>query len=1749
MGLDKRPPLPAPTDISSADQASAVGINDFATDLSTRTDKTSYSIPEDGSPVTITTKKIRNERDQSQASLLIEYFEAGKSGEKARSRPSVRVRVTPSSSKRSKKAHDHIQITETTRDRKPSYTRRISLPGATEFVDGTEISELSENSSGRPPVEVEVLQHSELSTSDLAPTRFVPLPSEISTLPTDSFLDHSSAFQSPRKSRTDHLEEAAEAAAIGAAGAYAMEKVEDARHSRARSGERLYKKVAEKREKDSAGRVREKTSRTKERSGRSRSASQEYIADHNETTKTLSTRHRDDKYLDPGFQASEISGVSDRSMRSAHSATSINNPKLLGIVEDTIKRLILPELTALKEEQNLQKKRLKYEEITRDSKAPAGSREDLRRLSKTSSMPSVRRTDTFGEEREVIRTSESPRARKTRRSSRESTSDRSLETAVRDESSHSRRHSSGEKRRSHTKEAALAAGAAGAALGLTAANLRHHESSSSIDGKRERRKKHSSKSRSRTNSVSESLEEVSRREIIPPLPMQSMVESDITRDSILSADTERPPSRGSVSERTPIREIQEVSRGSPLHVISPARTPNRERTPASVRESIRHYEDRRSPASDRGMSKTKAAGLAAAGVAAGTALGAAMHNRRHHDVVDHDEYEEEYHNGELSPVQSDGSLRHHREELMEHNRIRSIKSGDSFSSARKAERFTSRTNDRSVPVSPNVFETGKRPQGISLEPGYEIMPEDEYGGTPVHSDVDDWLEREHEENEQYRSELSQLEPSELEHGHDSRYTDVSAAEEYDGPEEDARHLLSVHNRAEYIHTPAAVESAVASLLDPSNLSGVSSTKNSQISASKESKEAHVPLLEREAFRERTIQGVGVQRQPTTKERWEHIRDRAIASTDNYQEGGVVHGSPRHSESRSMDLLPRMGASAIPQPGDDMPEIGHGLDDESEMTTNPSIIQGPIGGMEHEDRSHWPYEPTPDPNSLQDREVNHTRDSGLLGPAAAAAAGAAIGLGVAHAQGKHVEPVHREFDSPAYEYQPHVEDDWESATHEVETGREPYLQQMYTPSPANQKDEGYQSAAHQSGLSPEPFRPGRGIDESSFEQYDEMGIDDPFLTQKHLRHESGLSHGMNSPLYDSATGKGVDRIQSRDIVALMDHLTVRDAQRNARDTEILVTLVRSAAEMRNSFEEMKRYIAEQDKMILQNADRNADMTVQRVINGPRPFPAKDLQASRSQTSEEDDVPGKRRNLLRRALKGLGGRNTSDLAKIEGMLMRLLSEVEGLKDGPGMARAPTSQASPGSLNSYENLRNAQDPGYEPEGQAGTSSTPNQSGYLSNSSSRRFDGAMHSGYERRGSDGHRISTVIEEDPEDHQQVAMSPYQEDYEDEDDRALTPTQDERSLTPTQDARPRNMNQPALDTPPEQASSRFHGHNSMSTDETPKTDKSRKHKSNTSSIFSIFKPGNASRWSKTTTSSVPEAAPFNASRKDDRRMTSASRSGSDLDLTGEHYADYGMHEDDRIRSQGSLLSQRSQQRSASPLIPEEDEYEDAKYQAHRNSLNLQHPQPRQGPTYRHQNHLESQAVDYAQPPTPDADQWGSAPALAMNRNRYSGASTQTGGNMSPVYSDGGYSAHSASEQAHAPQRPPKIRDDGPLVPPKEPVRSTKPSSSGYENVRSSGTVTSASGQQTFPYGSPMLDPSVHIPNPLEPIQEVRYSLETDQASLRQQLTPSPRPTAMQSVARKITGPREMPASMRSSSGHLSSPNTRRKPVGSGKSPGK
>lgn len=507
------------------------------------------------------------------------------------------------------------------------------------------------------------------------------------------------------------------------------------------------------------------------------------------------------------------------------------------------------------------------------------------------------------------------------------------------------------------------------------------------------------------------------------------------------------------------------------------------------------------------------------------------------------------------------------------------------------------------------------------------------------------------------------------------------------------------------------------------------------------------------------------------------------------------------------------------------------------------------------------------------------------------------------------------------------------------------------------------------------------------------------------------------------------------------LTVRDAQRNARDTEILVTLVRSAAEMRNSFEDMKRFIAEQDDMIIDTADKQHERTTQKIIGGPRPQPLGTPRVPRGISAEDeimDDIPTKRRNVFKRALKGLSMRSSNDLGKIEEMLQTLLGEVEGLKAAQGLRPRASTQRS-NSLDSYDDLHaNGPEAGYEPEGQAGTGSTGNQSGYFSNSPSRHGTG-MRGQEGRRGSEN-RISTVLEGDEEldAHEQNVLSNQFENS-------------EQLLTPTREYA-RHGSVP-LNTPP-QVHIPTGAHSNEHTPRTG-TDKSRKHKSSSSSFFPKI-----SRWSKTTASSVGDN--FRNSNRKERPLSEASRSGSELNYnTNDHYDLQG---DDRLQSSSSLEKEQtgSKNRPSSPLVPSQVS-EDPKYQAHRNSLNLQHPQPRPGPTQRYQHHLESQAHNFDSPISPTSDQWGSNPSLARfvpgPGNRHSGGA----GYLSPI-SDAGYSETSAANESTAPPRPPKIRDDGPLVPQRPPKITAKENRPQYASQVSSERLAAPDEEQRYSNGS-------------------------------------------------------------------------------------
>jgi len=1749
MGVDvRKPPLPAPTE--SMDETSGLETSgletELATNITTRTDKTSHTIPEDGSPITISTQKLTgskeggrpgHRRQKSHTSLLIEYFEGGKSGDKVKTRPSVRVKVTPSAAKKGRNGvHDAVQITGIGKDRKPSYTRRISL-GSSKNVEtglapteltGTEVSQSSEsNLSGHPPVEIEVLN---ANGSDMSSRSrgliYAPNESNVSSMPPDSMVDGSDITRSERsRALHDHDEDEDTVTAADHLKAPVRSR------SRSASRDRITQKVMAKLG-QTAGKPRKSSG-----SHHERSIGQEYDADgypRERRRRSSKSHYVDDDNTVSGAESSLLSSQLAPSQRSYRSGTSqgsrmTNNPKLLEMVEDTIKRMILPEINAIKEDQKTDRNMRSFEggrtSLPRDDHELDGVE---RRVSKSSSSPNIaskpkvvlnRDGDDPGtvlsrgdSERRNVRKSSRESQREHRPSSRQSSGQYSRRDD-RYEDGERMRHSSSKS--GHGLRDAAAAGMAGGVL--TAAALQHHDSQGDGHSRRQKRSK-SRASRSRSNSIAETTDEAyARKEDIPPLPMTSHInDSDITRDSIVSAATERPHSR-SADVQTPVRE---VSRGTIQEAMSPVSSRTPTGTPVSHGLGMSHTNHSIGSSIGGISSKARMAALAASGLG-----GAAVAN----SVEDHHEHADGYgdvhsHHSVGSPVQSVSSLKKQFEEedsLVPHG-LRPKSAASRSSAGRLRERESSRSSlhsPRSSPTTARLAHSRKQSQNISgdefvtpmEQPNMAFMGEGTgTPGTPNGGEsIDDWYERQHQLNDRYRDSIGettnrdsiQTNPFPEDDKRFTTYTDDSL--EGNSKLDEEHNVRPLAAQPQFHHSPHEVESAVASLMDPSTLSSnLRSSDGSSLAAKQNGSYANrmaEHLREMGKDSPAVYEGSTLSETMPSQDRWAALRGHARSmSASTNQDHGKSVGSPQQSPARSLrgersvEQPPVMGASGLPLADDPLPEIGHFDDSRSDVLTNPSIIHGPLGG-DATGKDTWPYSPEPRIDGQRELSARDSRsprsgfsrEDGMLG----AAAGGAAALAAAHATKPHmVEDSHD------------VED---RLTPDARRGED--IDREATPtSPAAFRDEGYVTDAHaRSTGAITPRAEQRRYDKNDVEEYERamdaqhFGPDDPFTGDvKHARHVSGNSHGLASPLYDSATGKGLDNIQSKDIVALMDHLTVRDAQRNARDTEILVTLVRSAAEMRQSFHEMRRFIAEQDKIIMQNTDRDAEQTVQKVLGGPRPQPLASPRTPRRESQEE--IQTKRKNVLRRALKGLtGGKKADDLAKIEDMLMQILDNVEDLKYG-GVARQPMQSYTTDTLDSYEKLRAPPDSGYEPEGQAGTSSTPSHSGNLS-VTPRGEKQQFHSGYDGRRGSMNRVSTVAEGD----------------EDED---LTPDEErlmgrqfennERMLTPTQELQ-RKRGVPSSNTPPRQAAT-YNG--APTNDLTPKAaEKQRKHKSNGSSTFGVPK---VSRWSKTTTSSgAPDSALLdspNASRNV-RPSSVASRSESQSDKYGDE--EYSLRDEDRLR-QTETRSMRSQasrlNRTPSPLIPSEtsaryeNEYErspvqedlddnddDPKYQAHRNSLNLQHPQPRQGTTGRHQNTLESQAHTYyddqsgtnsdlSQRTVSDSDplMFGSAGTAALARNRLSLANPTTTSGL----------------------RTSTTKDDGPLVPQKPKPAAPPPKihepepEPDWEPQYSNSGFSRGGYSYNSPYGSGHL---------LEPIEEVRYSLETD--SGRVSFPPSYTPT--------------------------------------------
>ncbi|KAI1808911.1 hypothetical protein F4811DRAFT_5402 [Daldinia bambusicola] len=1626
------PPLPAPTETESLTTPTELAPSDVSKPADD--DKSHYSLPDDGTPVTIKTRGHKPNR--SQTSLLIEYFEGGKTSSTVGStlsdrRPSVRVRLTPS---KTRGRNDHIQITETMSARKRSVSRKptassnITRSELDIMTDPEEVRSLhsyasatEESNVSRNPIEVEIEPRSThhrrrkvssplIPAADSKVSYPPPNMSDISVIPSDSFLDGNSGGNSGGNSLTLNDKRAkSPLRSEPAPSEKSHRKVRSASHDRS-----VMQKAVEKASKP------ERRHKSKSRTGSSGDKENERRRSKGSNKESVVS------VADSSILSSQIA-PSHRSYdtHSSSKVSSINNPKLLETVEDAIRRLILPELDAIKRERS-----------QRDSRKPK-DRESL------SSLTSVSREEiSVPNKRRSADTAQSAKAKEKR--DREARNDLSPQSSVEESILDDIPDEELTPRRDHDKltDAALGAAVAGATL------------RSRGDEKRQRRRRRAETPKHDVDErYAEGYEEADHK-VVPPMPLQSEINaSDMTRTSILSAESERPHSAS--EEMTPVRE---ATRG--IASVDPAQeTPSPSRSPLHTIEGLGTQHSNVSHGDLKALPRKG--------------------NSEYQDEYKHDEYGGQYDDEYDEPSQlSEPGL--YEDDPSMHSfygsqdvpaPLRYVpyqQERRGLSPIQSVSGFTEGESDIHGPRDARTINTTSSLSSPEKSP----YDRDLHSPSSVPSNL---------RGREFVDEASSLMSSGVGYKNPT-YTEDSELDRVTS----GQAVHAVGGNAEMVHQNFPPESAVASLvegsqLDPSLLSGstgfrqdyrdsqlsydevarargISPTKRTaesrreaveqQHDQSPAASQGHGPSSGSREFVEYDLNEYGQKVPRSTYRNSPTASESAITSgalqralalkqqnesqqTPQNKESTIKgntqnqsfkerakdsyrpDATPRHSIDRLSDYdQPKMGASGIPDSNSPMPEIGYGGDE-------VSIIDGPLGGSQDGTREHWPEQSTP----TQERSYAYDRAVTPKAPA------------TSHSR-QPSQDQDDEWQRTSCERKRDtlVTNPYEGASPIANLpgldgnllsasgfGADAYRSGFHTGSPGIPGgDEGYISAA------PNDVRDVPNM------QGKDMGLlngesDDPFYAPKDTRQLAGLSQAMGTPLYDPSTGTGIDRIQSKDIIALMEHLMVRDAQRSARDTEILVTLVRSAAEMRNSFEDLKRMLVDNADRVVDEVKEDTEKTVKRHIGGPRPFPgssARSIQGG-SQAGIED-VAAKKRNFLRRALQGLSSKGANDLSRIEDLLNQLLDDVDVLKHQTAGPVGTSTRAQ--SIDGIQpDVQYEQDRGYEPEGHAGTStaSHASQSGHLSIPQSRGNSNRLAS--ERKFSD-HRISTVPEDEGEynDHSMPPPSQYE--------------MHGGILSPSSE-RSRGGSVP-LGTPPQTASQAQNY--SMSNENTPRTEESKKHKSRGSS--SLFPK--ISRWSETTTSSIGRVfRSSGASKKhdppEDFIRHPPSRSGSDLAnydqfQTQPTYEGDKLHsgfseQDLRSPSVGENLPTATDMQQPQPAVYTQAEPvpysspEDPKYRVHRNSLNLQHPQPRQGQTERFRTALETSAQDYDNAMSPGSGDWaGSAPSL----HRF------------PIHNTNRYSDNSAMNSGHGDdynwqQEMPSPSPLGPPRPPKEPLDNSSP----------------------------------------------------------------------------------------------------------------
>ncbi|CAI6100563.1 unnamed protein product [Clonostachys chloroleuca] len=1638
MGIDARKvplPLPAPTETDTTTPTELT-----STELSKPGDeKSSYSIPDDGTPVTIRTRG--HKASKSQTSLLIEYFEGGRSSvggsTSTERKPSVRVRLTPSRKGRG----DHIQLTESTKgSRKASVTRRIPLdnihsPREIELTDGDDSTSMTsyasateESTVSRNPIDIEI-DRGERSyrrrrpASPLIPSEAATYQaanaSEISAIPADSFLDGSGSGPGTDVKR-------GVSPSRGEAVASESHTNADSTH-KSRSGGRERVKLSDK--------SKERPERKRRTKSRTSNVSSERRVDE-------SPRRRSSRGLESAVSAVDSSVVSSNfsqshrsvethSNRSGASKSSINNPKLLETVEDAIRRLILPELSALKREQS--KRETRRDSVT--SEGTSISREDL-------VTPDRRRSS--GQRSESTRDGSRLKERRNREARHEyvDSSSRSISRESMNDDYRDHDTAPSTPRRGDLLKAA----AAGAALskGLS---LLDDKSQSDERKQRDRRRRRTDTSRSRSLGRDRHVEEYEEEEWAPAPPMPLMSEgnpSELTRTSILSAESDRPHSAseemihdipragnqqgGATYPQSPDNllhplgtahanvshgdltalprenkegfaeeyETDEYGRKIPIRYHDeyveddPEYSDQGDYPEQTFEEQYYHTQDVPPPlkyvpyqAGARGLSPIPSVSGYTEG---GSEAQHPRHSRSLHSAAS-DAYpspsksmDRGAYGGSAGSLRSTPSNLRSREFDQYSMSDESVRSAGKLSTDSEAGGVPSKQPVQGIGANPNFVHPplGVESAVASLVDGSMLDQSVLTSGSPYGLrdstlSYDARTQSSRDRSPEKQSSEDQRDFTEERHATPGARSQAQSQEYSEYDVDDHGRKVPV-TRTKYRQSPTASEAAITA--------GAVGAAAAALKAAQERQ--HAPGQDTEDY-----VPAGVNRNRSFKQRT--------------QDGWEPRNTPTHSVDRfsfEEEPEPKFGYSGLPDM--DYPDPALGYIDE-DARTNSSIMQD---RLDREDDGQLSGRATPTQRSIaQERQQQGTPGDNGLGISetlgAAAAAGAAAGLATgSHSRQASQEPDEWQRTSDDRKRETLLTNPYEDASPIVNPNLNENIlgarnlpgsfgPQYHTGSPnfAQKFDEGYMS-----NRSPDVEPKGKAALTFADANKPAMG-EDPFYVSKDVsRHFSGMSQGMASPFYDAATGAGIDRIENKDIVSLMQHLMVRDAQRSARDTEIIALLMNAALEMRQSFQEMKELMQDTgDDIIFANVENTEKL--QKAINGPRPFPgtvARSIQSG-SQPGTDDSMMNKKKNLWKRALAGLGAKGTNDLSRIEDMLMQLLGEVDVLKN---------QTAPPGSSGRGQSIENLQpegqyeqDQGYEPEG-VSTASYASHSGHLSIQSRGT---AAKIGNDRKLADN-RVSTVQEHDDE---------YQFDHH-------SPSNRQAGSTANLDETPRGGSLPP-GSPLQQSPQ---SQQVLSADNTPRTEKGKKHKSSSSSGWLP----KISRWSESTATSVGRA--LRGSGKKDAKYDDQplpSRSGSSLgsyDPQGYEHDPYG---EDKLHtgfSDPSLAPTSQAGTSQQPFQSSTSGTEDPKYRAHRNSLNLQHPQPRPGQSYR--NALENSAQQYNDPMTPKSADWAGS-VTSLNRMHH-GASRYSETPASPV---------SATREAENWPTSPGS-NSGPPRPPKEPL---------------------------------------------------------------------------------------------------------------------